>query len=90
MLNKIMDKYPAPGGSPAEDDGSAGGEQMGEPKTVTVPADLMPGCKAGDTYTVKAMDGDNVTLEMAPGAGGEGGEENWGDALVKHVGGENA
>ncbi len=72
-------------------DGASGGTQMGESKTITVPADLMPGCKAGDTYTVKAMDGDNVTLEMAPGAGGEGeGEGNWGEDLVKHVGGETA
>lgn len=69
-------------------DGAASPPQMGEAKTVTIPADLMPGCKAGDTYTVKSMDGDNVMLEMAPGAGG--GEGDWGDDLVKHVEGEKA
>lgn len=62
----------------------AGGDQMGSSKMVTVPADLMPGCKAGDTYTVKSMEGDNVNLEMTPGAGSEG-DGDWGDGLVKHV-----
>lgn len=80
---------------PPEDsagDSLAAPPQVGDAnsKSVTVPADLMPGCKVGDTYTVKAMDGDNVTLEMgAAGAGASG--DDWGDGLVKAVkGGSNA
>jgi hypothetical protein len=74
------------GKSPMEESGagdeSAGGDQMGASSMVTIPADLMPGCKAGDTYTVKSMDGDNVMLE-ADSMGDSG--SKWGDDLVKHV-----
>jgi hypothetical protein len=62
-------------------DGQASPPQMGDgAKTVTIPADMLPGCKAGDTYTVKSMDGDNVVLEAMPSSGGD---EEWGEGLTK-------
>ena len=67
----------------------AGGDQMGSSNMVTIPAGLMPGCKAGDTYTVKSMDGDNVNLEMTPGADDD---EDWAAGAIDHVnknGGQN-
>jgi hypothetical protein len=67
----------------------AGGSPMGASKDITIPADLMPGCKAGDTYTVKSMDGDNVTLEAS---GGEPDSDEWGKGavdFVKQNGGSN-
>lgn len=63
------------GGSPVGDGGS---------QPVTVPMDLLPGCKPGDTYTVKSVDGDNVTLEAAPAAGMDDDEQYTKDA-VAHV-----
>ncbi len=65
--------------------------QVGDSKTVTIPADLMPGCKAGDTYTVKSMDGDNVTLEAMSSGGDDGAD--WGKNAIDYVnskGGQNA
>lgn len=69
---------------PPEDSGA--GDQLAAPpqvgdsasKTITVPADLMPNCKVGDSYTVKSMEGDNVTLEMTPG---EDTGDDWGEGL---------
>ncbi len=76
-------------------DGSDAGDslasppQVGESGTVTAPADLFPDCKVGDTYTVTAMDSDNVTLEPSssePDADGSAEGGDWGGDLVKHVG----
>ena len=50
--------------------------------TCSVPADLLPGAKPGDTFKVSAVDGGNVTLEHQPGASGDGAEE-WGEGLTK-------
>jgi len=57
--------------------------QVGDmaPKGVTIPADMMPGCKVGDTYTVKSMDNDNIMLEPAGGSEEDG--EGWGEGLAK-------
>lgn len=79
-----MDKS-MPGDSEAGD-ALAGGAQVGDAKTITIPADLLPGCKAGDTYTVKSMDNDNVTLEAVP-SGADDGEstEKWGQDAIAHV-----
>ena len=57
--------------SAAGDQLGASGDQSGS-KQVTVPADLMPGCKAGDMYKVVSMDNDNVTLEMTGGGADDG------------------
>ncbi len=67
-------------------DALAAPPQVGESKTVTVPSDLLPECKVGDTYTVTAMDDANVTLEAAPSEAPAEGEGDWGGDLVKHVG----
>jgi len=69
-------------------DSLASGDQVGKSKEITVPMDLLPGCKAGDTYTVKSIEGDNVVLESS---GNEESNESWGDGLVNAVkkGGEN-
>lgn len=60
------------GGGSDAGDALAGGSPVGDSssQSVTVPMDLLPGCKPGDTYTVKSVDGDNVTLEAAPAADG--------------------
>jgi len=63
-------------------DALASPPQVGEAKTVTIPADLLSNCKVGDTYTVKSMDNDNVTLEMTPG---EESDEDYGAGLVDYV-----
>ena len=80
------------GKDPMAEDSDAGDALAAPPqvgdmaaKTVTVPADLLPDCKVGDTYTVKTMDGDNVTLEAAPSAAPEDEGGEWGDGLVNHV-----
>lgn len=63
-------------------DALASPQQAGASKDVTIPADLLPGCKAGDTYTVKSMDGDNVTLSAMPSD--DDGDE-WGNSLIADV-----
>lgn len=64
-------------------DSLASPSQIGASKDVTIPADLLPGCKAGDTYTVKSMDGDNVTLEAMPSDNED--TEQWGNDAIAHV-----
>ena len=74
---------------PPPEAGGDAGAALGAPPPeggaapVTVPADLLPGAKPGDTFTVKSVDGGNVTLEHQPGAGGgdEGGD--WGEGLTQ-------
>ncbi len=58
----------------------------GESKAITVPMDMMPGCKPGDTYTVKSVDDGNVVLDYAPAAGGDDSEE-WGKGLTAAMAG---
>lgn len=67
------------GGDTGAGDALAGGSQVGDSASqpVTVPMDLLPGCKPGDTYTVKSVDGDNVTLEATPAAGGMDEDEQY-------------
>lgn len=67
-------------------DALAGGAQVGDmsDNTVTVPMDMLPGCKVGDTYTVKSVDGDNVMLEAMPAQGMDDDAQYTKDA-VAHV-----
>jgi hypothetical protein len=77
----------------ATDGGGAGAELAAPPAegtegteatqgaAATVPAEMLPGCKPGDSYTVKSVDGGNVTLEHQAGAGD--GDEGWGEGLTK-------
>lgn len=67
-------------------DALAGGAQVGDmsENTVTVPMDMLPGCKVGDTYTVKSVDGDNVMLEAMPSQGMDDDAQYTKDA-VAHV-----
>ena len=70
------------------DGGSAAGDSLASPppdgaggaKTVTIPADLLPDAKPGDTFKVQSVADGNVTLEhqAAPDEG-----ENWGEGLTK-------
>lgn len=52
------------GDSSGAGDDLASPPQVGEADsgTVTVPMDLLQGCKVGDTYTVKSTDNGEVTL----------------------------
>ena len=79
------------GGDSDAGDALAGGSPVGgmSDKTVTVPMDMLPGCKVGDTYTVKSVDGDNVTLEATPAQGMDDDEKYTQDAsdYVKSKGG---
>jgi hypothetical protein len=69
----------------AGDGGSAAGDSLATPapdagaKTVTVPSDLLPDAKPGDTFKVQSVADGNVTLEhqAAPDEG-----ENWGEGLT--------
>ena len=74
------------GGDSDAGDALAGGSPVGgmSDNTVTVPMDMLPGCKVGDTYTVKSVDGDNVMLEATPAAGMDDDEQYTKDA-VAHV-----
>ena len=47
-------------------------------KTITVPSDLLPEAKPGDTFKVQAVADGNVTLEHQPGAETD---EDWGKGL---------
>jgi hypothetical protein len=47
-------------------------------KTISVPADLLPEAKPGDTFKVQSVADGNVMLELQPG---ESGEEDWGKGL---------
>ena len=70
------------------DGGSAAGDSLASPppdgaggaKTVTIPADLLPDAKPGDTFKVQSVADGNVTLEhqAAPDDG-----ENWGEGLTE-------
>jgi hypothetical protein len=75
------------GGDSGAGDALAGGSQVGDSgsQPVTVPMDMLPGCKVGDTYTVKSVDGENVTLEAAPAAGGMDDDEQYTKDAVAHV-----
>lgn len=76
------------GGDTGAGDALASPPQVGDSaaQPATVPMDLLPGCKVGDTYTVKAVDGDNVTLEAGPAAGDDGeSTEQWGKDAIAHV-----
>ena len=63
------------GGTPAGD--SLAAPDAGAAKTITVPADLMPEAKLGDTFKVQSVADGNVTLEHE--SGGEG--DDWGKGL---------
>jgi hypothetical protein len=71
------------------EDSMAGDELASPPQVgdsasaVTVPMGLLPGCKVGDTYTVKSVDGDNVTLEAMPSDNED--TEQWGNDAIAHV-----
>lgn len=56
-------------------------------KSVTVPMDMLPGCKVGDVYTVKSVADGNAVLDYAPGEGSE--EDDWGKGLTAAMAGEN-
>jgi hypothetical protein len=73
-------------------DALAAPPQVGDSSPITVPVDMLPGCKVGDTYTVKSVDGDNATLESASSDSGDT-TEQWGKDAIAHVnskGGQNA
>lgn len=80
---------PTSDGGGMGDEGAAGGSPpqagagMSEP--IQVPMSMLPGCKVGDTYTVKSVDGDTVTLEAGGGSGMGDDGEGWGKGLVDAV-----
>lgn len=45
------------------------GADNGGSSLVTVPMNLLPGCKPGDTYKVASVDQGEVQMEHMPGAG---------------------
>lgn len=68
-----------PTGETDAGDSLAAPPQVGDSaNTVTVPADALPGCKVGDTYTVKSVGDGNVVLTMAPS---EDSGDDWGEGL---------
>lgn len=80
-MNRILlDPMPADGGSAAGDSLASPPPEAGGAKTVTIPADLLPDAKPGDTFKVQSVADGNVTLEhqAAPDEG-----ENWGEDLNK-------
>lgn len=64
---------------PNQDQTTAADSLSTDPKTITLPMADLPGCKVGDEYTVKAVDGDTVTLEVSAGEPGD----DWGGDLAK-------
>jgi hypothetical protein len=73
--------------TPPAADALAAPDQAPDSKTVTVPTSMLPGCKAGDTYKVESVDGDNVTLSCESCDDGE----DWGKGLTEAApGGEEA
>lgn len=50
-----------------------GGDQASN--LVTVPMDMLPGCKVGDTYKVTSAEGGQVVMEKEMGGGDE--VEDW-------------
>jgi hypothetical protein len=81
-MNRILlDPMSAGGGSAAGDSlASPPPDGAGGSKAVTIPADLLPDAKPGDTFKVQSVADGNVTLEhqAAPDEG-----ENWGEGLTK-------
>ena len=71
------------GGSAAGDSlaAPAPGAAAGGAKTVTVPADLLPEAKPGDTFKVQSIADGNVTLEHQ--ASEAEGTEEWGKGLTQ-------
>jgi hypothetical protein len=67
------------GGTPAGDSlaSPAATDAAGAAKTITIPADLLPEAKPGDTFKVQSVADGNVTLEHE--SGGEG--DDWSRGL---------
>ena len=50
------------------------GADGGGASLVTVPMNMLPGCKVGDTYKVASVDQGEVQMEHMPGPGDESGD----------------
>jgi hypothetical protein len=63
---------------PPESAGDSLAAAGADSKTISVPADLLPEAKPGDTFKVQSVADGNVTLEHQPG---ESSEDDWGKGL---------
>lgn len=60
-----------------------------EQDTITVPADTLPGCQAGDTYKVVSADENGIQLQHVGGKEEEDENGKWADDFRQHMSPKN-